>query len=357
MTGTRQASSAPGLPGWVPEGVRHYLAHTVAGQSIRALARQSDLHPSTVLRQVRRFEARRDDPLVDDALRALSPTMEQKQGTRDMLEDVDGYEGETSLSRAEIEAAALPILRRLCEQGAILAVAREMDTAVVVRDGEGGTSLRTASVGREVAQAMALQSWIETDAPEARVVRYAITQTGRTAMRELTAQSENRAQGFRDVAATGGAQILSLTDPGGSARFVPQESPLMGLARRRDKDGSPFLPSDLVHAGERLREDWELSYIKPHLAEDWAKLLARKPPADMAPATAAARARVHGALTALGPGLSDVALHCCCLLNGLEATEKTFGWSARSGKVVLRIALQRLHQHYEEQGKFGPLIG
>jgi len=44
--------------------------------------------------------------------------------------------------------------------------------------------------------------------------------------------------------------------------------------------------------------------------------------------------------------LEDIALKVCCYLNGLEKAEKRLGWSARSGKVVLRIALQRLANHY-----------
>ena len=47
-----------------------------------------------------------------------------------------------------------------------------------------------------------------------------------------------------------------------------------------------------------------------------------------------------------GIGLADVALRTCCFLEGLEGCERRLGWSARSGKVVLKLALQRLVEHY-----------
>ena len=47
--------------------------------------------------------------------------------------------------------------------------------------------------------------------------------------------------------------------------------------------------------------------------------------------------RLARVLRDLGPGLSEIALRCCCYLEGLETAEKRMGWSARSGKIVLRI--------------------
>ena len=55
--------------------------------------------------------------------------------------------------------------------------------------------------------------------------------------------------------------------------------------------------------------------------------------------------------------ISDVALRCCCYLEGLELAEKRMGWSARSGKIVLRIALQRLKRHYEDASESSRMIG
>ena len=51
---------------------------------------------------------------------------------------------------------AMRILRRLCQRGAVLAVAADMDKAVVVRDGANGKSTRTAVVESHIAHAMAL---------------------------------------------------------------------------------------------------------------------------------------------------------------------------------------------------------
>ena len=68
--------------------------------------------------------------------------------------------------------------------------------------------------------------------------------------------------------------------------------------------------------------------------------------------------RVALALRDLGPGMGDIVLRVCCFLEGIELTERRLGWSARSGKVVLRLALMRLERFYRERyGNGSPLIG
>lgn len=339
------------FPEWVPNSVVRYVAHTEQGVPIRELARRDGCHASTVLRQIRRLERKREDPLVDAALKGLQQSREEIVAAAPILaaNDEADIPGE-----AMLRAEGLRVLRRLCETGAVLAVASDMDKAVVVRDGE----TRTAVVSRQIAQAMALKDWI-CATQVGRVSRYAITPAGRTALSQMVAEAENCAQGFSE-SQSGFAPCKSNRGPrgyhhGGRARqvrFNLAESPLAGLARRRDKEGKRFLSDDLVAAGERLREDFELAQMAPKVGKDWERFLRRpcqvsyRADGNVKHTSEEARQRVATALEDLGVGLSDIALRCCCYLEGLEAAEKRLGWSARSGKVVLRIALIRLKAFY-----------
>jgi hypothetical protein len=151
-------------------------------------------------------------------------------------------------------------------------------------------------------------------------------------------------------------------------RYNAAESPVQVLGRRRDRDGKPFLTTDLVNAAEQLRMDFELAQMGPRVTQNWERFLTGgdrgsfvpdgKPGGVSGGGAGDARERVSAALRDLGPGLCDMVLRCCCFLEGLEAAEQRMGWSARSGKIVLRIALQRLRLHYEANyGKHGPMIG
>ena len=133
------------------------------------------------------------------------------------------------------------------------------------------------------------------------------------------------------------------------------ESPLGWLARRKNAEGKAFLTADEVEAGERLRADFERAQLGPTVTQDWRRFLtpggtgsgksAQERAVD--DGAEAARRRVMDALSELGPGLSDAALRTCCFLEGLESVEAQMSWSARSGKIVLKIALQRLAEYYQ----------
>jgi transposase-like protein len=361
-------------PDWLPKPVRLYLDHTEDGLSIRALARREGRHASTIMRQVRRYENRRDDPLLDEALSAFAGVRAAAQ--------IDPARKETAAMSAHIRPATpavdelaleregCRILRRLAEPGAVMAIAPDMDKAVVLRDLPDGRSLRTGVVDRAVAQAFTLKDWIACR-KTGRVSTYEITGAGRAALKRMIDADDARRQGMAEAATPFGDQHRvwgerAVMDDAGPrrVRYNMAESPIGTLGRRRDKDGKPFLEAELVEAGERLREDFELAQMGPRVAQNWDRFLTGadrggfQPDSGMAEGPSPARARVAAALRDLGPGLGDVALRCCCFLEGLEVAEKRMGWAARSGKIVLRIALQRLRRHYDETyGRSGPLIG
>lgn len=365
----RTIAADPGRPAWLPEAVRLYLDHTSEGLSLRALARRHGCHASTVMRQVRRYENRRDDPLVDEALLALShgPGAERLPKRKDAPMSAPIRRNAMTLDDTVIAQEARRILRRLAEPGAVLAIAPDMEKAAVLREFADGRTARVAVVDRAVAQAFALKDWIACRKP-GRVATYDITTAGRAALKRFAALEDH---GMAEAATPFADQHRDVTtrsfDSGDGPRrlrYNAAESPVAVLGRKRDKAGQPFLEADLVHAAERLREDFELAQMGPRVTQNWDRFLTGADRGGFASDTGraegpgAARDRVATALRDLGPGLGDVVLRCCCFLEGVETAERRMGWAARSGKIVLRIALQRLRRHYDESyGRSGPLIG
>ena len=155
------------IPGWLPEVAVTYVAHTSGGMPLRTLARAKGCHASTVLRQIRRVEAWRDDPLVDEVLEQLA-----RKHASDCAKSAVSKElptmphpaaKPTDRTDSRIDREARRILRRLCEKGAFLAVAPSMEKAVVLREVVPGKQNRIAVVDRDVAHAFALQEWIACD--------------------------------------------------------------------------------------------------------------------------------------------------------------------------------------------------
>jgi len=343
-----------------------YLAHVEGEAPLRRLAEASGLAPSSVHRAVRRIENLRDDPLIDTAFDALGVS-----ARRALFPDTEpGVRPMPSVSSAASPAfdhasdyalrVAARVLDRLSEPESFLMVAKGAEKAgVFCRKNKFRRPLSLMTV--ETAAALAARDWVRCVSRTAASAKYAITNEGRAWLRRQRA--EQAAQAAPVVAQADSLNVFAAQHVQRGERAVARadgsvgvirvnlaESPLGWLATRKGADGAPFLTPEEVEAGERLRTDFEAAQMGPRVTQDWRNFLT---PRDGAGAgggpsegPAAARDRVGRALADLGPGLADVALRACCFLEGLEATERRMGWAARSGKVVLKIALQRLVAHY-----------
>jgi hypothetical protein len=147
------------------------------------------------------------------------------------------------------------------------------------------------------------------------------------------------------------AQTQVATDLGRTGVTVDeQESPLAWLARRAGRDGKPLIAPHQLQAGERLRADFTLALLTPRVTADWERPIGAgprgAPSMELGDTMIAARQRVHHALDAVGPEFAGLLLDVCCFLKGLEHVERERIWPARSAKIVLQLALERLARHY-----------
>lgn len=317
---TGNVAPVSALQSWVPAAARLYLSHTEDGQSLRALARAEGVHASTVMRQVRQFESRRDDPLVDQALSRLARA------------DVQAPAG------AVVEQECARVLPLLSHPRAGLLVAADLEKAVVIRDGSGGAE-RLGVLEQSIAEAFALRGWIAC-VFSGRVARYQITTEGRAHLGQ--------------VAPSAGA-VARHDDEDRGTRPVTVETPVAILARRRDAAGVPFLSPGHVAASDQMFESYVISGLTDGQVLDWRHLPLSLP--SEGPDRRRARAFLAEATGVLGEGLADVTVRCCCLRQGVESVERDLGWSARSGKIVLRIALQQLQAFLEKTGDQAKMIG
>jgi Domain of unknown function (DUF6456) len=121
------------------------------------------------------------------------------------------------------------------------------------------------------------------------------------------------------------------------------ESPLSWLHARGHLTDAQFA------AGECLRRDWERAQLSPGITMRWDPVrgggghdrLLNSSERQMA-----ARARFDDAIAAAGPGLSDILWRVVCAGEGLPTAERALDWPVRSGKLVLRLALDRVAGFY-----------
>ena len=130
------------------------------------------------------------------------------------------------------------------------------------------------------------------------------------------------------------------------------ESPLGRLCTARERNGSPFLHPEAVEAGRRFLSDFERAHLRASVTMRWemgastgstARGADRSDPTDSA---MAARRRHERAVDALGPRLGPALVDLVCHEMGLADVERRHDWPVRSGKMLLREALERLAKHY-----------
>lgn len=105
-------------------------------------------------------------------------------------------------------------------------------------------------------------------------------------------------------------------------------------------------------AGEQLRLDWERSQLSPSVTMRWDPAPVShgrggaRPGLQPAENQIRAKARFDDAVTAAGPGLSDILWRVVCAGEGMREAESALGWPARAGKLVLTLALDRVADYY-----------
>jgi hypothetical protein len=218
---------------------------------------------------------------------------------------------------------------------------------VIVHRRKTGISIGAGRFSRAAAEALQrhdLAAWRQVGAGQ-RVL--SLTEAGRAHLRRDDAPTPDAAF-FHQHRET--IERTVETDQGPQrVRVDAEESPLDWLRRRKGRDGQPLIDEASYQAGERLRTDIMLAGLLPGVTARWDPTPRGSGPASPSDASdrmVAARQRLRHAFDAVGADFADLLTDLCGFLKGLETIERERQWPPRSAKIVVRLALARLAQHY-----------
>lgn len=189
-----------------------------------------------------------------------------------------------------------------------------------------------------------------------------LSKAGRIALKRLLQQQPDCVGQHSDMQ---DAPLLQAAPPRSGERAALKrnmaESPFTWLATRRGQDGKRLIEPHQLLAGERLRADFERASLMGKTGRNWDRLA--MPHARMQAGGSdglslteggmAARQRFYRAVEMVGEELAPALITVCCEQLGLEDAERRHGWPKRAGKVILKMALDRLARHYGLIGSSG----
>jgi hypothetical protein len=235
------------------------------------------------------------------------------------------------------------LLKRLAARGARLVPSGGGRFRLISRGGRRGNR-QPEDVSPDVMASLLARGLIAPSADDA----LEATEAGRALVRRgLVAEDDVAARQDRGTVVLNDAELGPIT-----VTMNHDESPLAWLRRRKGRDGRPLIDAAEFAAGERLRADFTRGMLMPRVTANWSAAVAvgrrdgRGGVAELTEAAIGARRRVARALEAVGPEFDGLLVDFCCFLKGLEDIERERRWPARSGKVVVRMALDRLARHY-----------
>ncbi|MBI1867680.1 MAG: hypothetical protein HYS06_05225 [Methylocystis sp.] len=331
-----------------------YLLHVAFGASLSSCGRALARDRASIRHACAKIEDARDAIRVDLALTHLERALLVQ---RDMLAALaDGpyvhlQRRPTMTKRVrQTNETTVRTTRRLLQalnepgaRGVRSAVQDQMIAVLAPRNGVTVVRANAPVAAAEHALTQGLVRWEGENGAS----RLELTEAGRAHVRRLAADSAS--DGFRAQHSPIEPRCL---DKGAAPVLCNEgESPLAWLARRKDRDGRPFLAPSQIEAGERLRRDVTQAHMLQRVTANWEAPIASSRRAGevgvhVSQIAIDARRRLARAFDVVGPDFAGLLTDVCGYLKGLEIVEAERGWPPRSAKVVLRIALARLALHY-----------